>query len=138
VQDHDRPAGLVEASEHPIDFVAIGVRAGAVGGDRGIHRCQLDLDDPSSPATRLIDASVHGQAIEPGVEPVGISKLREIPPGSDQPLLDRIACELRVPEDEAGCLVQPHDGNAGKLGEGVMIASSCSFHESSLVHARLV
>ena len=33
--------------------------------------------------------------------------------------------------------VQPHDGRAGKLGEGVMIASLRPVHEPSLVHGRL-
>src|SRR6185503_20043077 len=74
---------------------------------------------------------------DPGIEPVGISELPEIPPGSDQPFLNRVACELRVPKDEAGRLVQPHDDRAGELGKGVMIASPCALHESSLVHGRL-
>jgi hypothetical protein len=103
-----------------------------------MHRCQLDFDDPPSPAARLVETGVHGEAIQPSIEPVGFPKLREVPPGSDQPLLDRIACELRVPEDEASCAVQPHDGHAGEIGEGVMIASPCLLHESSLVHGRLV
>jgi len=106
--------------------------------DRAMHRCQLDLDDPPSPAARLVETGVHGEAIEPRIEPVEVPKLREVPAGLDQPLLDRIACELRVPEDEASSAVQPHDGLASKLGEGVMIASPCTLHESSLVHVRLV
>lgn len=55
----------------------------------------------------------------------------------DEAILDRVACELRVPEDEARRAVQPHDGSAGKLGEGVMIAVPRSLHEPSLVHGRL-
>ena len=82
----------------------------------------------------LIEARVHREPVQPGLEPVGLPKLREIPPGPDQRLLDRVACELRVPEDEAGGLVQPHDGRAGELREGVMIASPGSLDELSLVH----
>ena len=104
---------------------------------RRVDRRELDLDGSPSPAARLVDAGIDGESIQPGIEPVGISKLREVPPGPDQPLLDRVACELRVPEDEAGGLVQPHDGRAGELGEGVMIASPCALHEPSLVHGRL-
>jgi hypothetical protein len=102
-----------------------------------MKRCELDLDDPPAPLAGKVEAGIDGEAIEPGIEPVGISKFPEIPPGSDQPLLDRVACELRVAEDEASGLVQPHDGGAGELGEGVMIASPCPLHEPSLVHGRL-
>ena len=75
--------------------------------------------------------------MEPGVESIRIPKLREVPPGSDEPLLDRVTCELRVPEDEASRLVQPHDGRAGELGESVMIAFACALDEPSLVHGCL-
>ena len=98
---------------------------------------ELDLDRPPSTAARLVDAGIDGESVQPGVEPVGIPKLREVPPGPDQPLLDRVACELGVAEDEAGRLVQPHDGRAGELGEGVMIALPRALHEPSLVHGRL-
>jgi hypothetical protein len=99
--------------------------------------CELDLDQPPLSAARQVDRGVDGESVQPAVEPIGISKLRKVPPGSDQPLLDRVACELRVAEDEASGLVQPHDGRAGELGEGVMIASPRALHEPSLVHGRL-
>ena len=49
------------------------------------------------------------------------SRASEVPPGSDQPLLDRVACELGH-GGPGGGPVQPHDGRMGELGEGVMIA----------------
>jgi hypothetical protein len=124
-------------AKHPIDLVAIGEGGGDVGDGGRMEDRELDLDGPPSPAARLVDAGIDGEPIEPGIESIGIPKLREVSPGSDQPLLDRVACELRVAEDEAGRLVQPHDGRAGELGEGVMIALPRAFHESSLVHGRL-
>ena len=98
---------------------------------------ELDLDRPPAPAARLVEAGVDGQAMEPGVEPIGVTQPRQVAPGSDEGLLDRVAGELRVPEDEAGGPVQPRDGPAGELGEGVMIALPRSLDESSLVHGRL-
>ena len=109
VQDDDRATALVEVPEHSIDLVPIGECAGHVGHDRRVDGRELDLDGAPSPAAGLVDAGIDGEAIQPGIEPVGISKLREVPPGPDQPLLDRVACELGVPEDEAGSPVQPHD-----------------------------
>jgi hypothetical protein len=75
--------------------------------------------------------------MEPGIEPLGVTQPLEVAPGSDKRLLDRIAGQLRVPEDEAGGPVQPRAGIAGKRGEGVMIAATRSLDETSLVHGRL-
>ena len=57
--------------------------------------------------------ALHGESMEPGVEPVGVAQPRQVPPGPHQRLLDRVARELRVPEDESGGRVQPRDGRAG-------------------------
>jgi hypothetical protein len=69
-----------------------------------------------------IDTGVNDQLAKPGIEPSGIAKRRQVPPGSDEPFLDRVTRELRVPEDQPGCRVQPSDDRAGKQREGVMIA----------------
>ena len=98
---------------------------------------ELDLDHPPASTTREIETGVDGQAVEPGIEPVGVTQPRQVAPGSDEGLLDRVAGQLRVAEDETGGAVQPRDGPAGKLGEGVMIALPRSLDESSLVHDRL-
>src|SRR3954469_14922618 len=137
VQDDDRPALLVELGEDDVDELPIGVSNRAVRQGRLMKRRELDLDHPAAPLASQVETGIDGEAIEPGIEPSGISKLPEIAPGSDQPVLDRVACELRVPEDEESSLVQPHDGGASELGEGVMIASPCPLHEPSLVHGRL-
>ena len=71
---------------------------------------------------------------QPGVELVRVAKRRQVPPGADEPFLDRVARELRVPEDQSGGRVQPGDGRAGERGEGVMIALPRPFDEVPLVH----
>ena len=70
---------------------------------------ELDLDRPRRRRRREVEAGVDGQPVEPGVEPVRVAKPGQVPPGPDQRLLDRVARELRVPEDEAGCRVQPRE-----------------------------
>ena len=137
VQDDDRAAGLVEPPHRGVDELAVGERTGHVGRRRHVDRRELDLDRAPSSTARLVEARVDGQAIEPGIEPVGVTQPRQVAPGSDERLLDRVAGQLRIPEDEAGGLVQPRDGPAGELGEGVMIASPRSLDESTLVHGRL-
>ena len=44
--------------------------------------------------------------MEPGVEPVRVTKPGQVPPGAHQGVLDRVARELAVPEDEARGRVQ--------------------------------
>ena len=58
----------------------------------------------------------------------------QVPPGSDEPLLDRVARELRVAEDQAGGRVQPRDRRAGERFEGVMIAPLRSLDQVPLIH----
>ena len=53
--------------------------------------------DPAAPAPGEVDAGMHGEAVEPGVEPVRVAQPGQVPPGSDQRLLDGVARELRGP-----------------------------------------
>ena len=83
---------------------------------------QLDLDGPAAPSARSVDAGVDDDRCSQASKRSGSRSVGQIPPGADEALLDRVSCELGVPEDEAGRRVQPHDERAGELGEGVMIA----------------
>ena len=53
--------------------------------------------------------------MQPGVEPVRVAKARQVAPGPDERLLDRVARELRVPKDEASGRVQPREGRVDEL-----------------------
>ena len=75
--------------------------------------------------------------MEPGIKPVRVAQTGQVAPGADERFLDRVARELRVPEDEAGRRVQPREGRVDELGEGVMIAPLGTSDELSLVHGRL-
>ena len=74
--------------------------------------------------------------MDPRVEPVGVAQPRQVPPRVDQCLLDRVARELRVPEDQPGGRVQSRDDPADEHGKGVMIARPGSLDENPLVHGR--
>ena len=137
VQHDDRPVPLIEPAHGRVDELPIGQRAGQVGRGGHVDGRKLDLDGAPSTAPDLVETGIDGQAMEPGVEPIGVTQPRQVAPGSDEGLLDRVAGQLRIPEDEAGGPVQPRDGPAGELGEGVMIALPRPVHESSLVHGRL-
>src|SRR5690349_19208652 len=72
--------------------------------------------------------------MEPGVEPVRITKTGQVAPGANERVLDRVARELRVPEDEARGRVQPGGRRRGEHGKGVVIAPRCPLDECPLVH----
>jgi hypothetical protein len=99
-----------------------------------IEGLKLHLDDAAPSLPCRVDAGSDRQAVEPGVEPLGVAQPGQVTPGSQQRLLDRVSRELAVPEDQSGGSVQPRDGRASQQGEGLMIASSCQLHELSLVH----
>ena len=127
----------IKPQQRPVHELAVGEGAGRIGCRRRIDRIELDLDRPSSPTPGKVEARVDGQPVEPGLEPVGITETRQVAPGADEGLLDRVARELRVPEDEASGRVQPREGRIDERREGVMIASLRPTDELSLVHDRL-
>jgi hypothetical protein len=140
VQDDDRPTPLVKTTHDAVDEDPVGDLLGwirkawsEVLGDVD----DLDLDRPSSTAARDVEARVDGQAVDPGVEPVRLAEATQVAPGTEQAILDGIARELAVPEDQAGSRVQPRDRPTDELGEGVMIALPRQIHEPSLVHGHL-
>ena len=81
-----------------------------------------------------VEARINKQSVEPGVEPVRIAKPAQVPPCPERGLLDRVARELRVPEDQPGCRVQSRKVRADEHAEGLMIALACLLDETCLVH----
>ena len=108
-----------------------------IGRGGRIDRVSSTSIGAPSPAPSEVETGIDGQSMEPGVEPVRVAETRQVAPGADERLLDRVARELRVPEDEAGRRVQPREGRVDERGEGVMIAPLRAFDELSLVHGRL-
>ena len=87
--------------------VAVGQVAGRVGARGLVDGLDLDLDGaPAAPAS-FVEAAVHEESVEPGIEPVRVTKPGQVPPGSNEGVLDRVARELRVPQDESRGRVQP-------------------------------
>lgn len=135
-EDDDGALVGVELAQGPIDEAPVREPPGRVVRREVIEGGQLHLDDPSSSASSDVETGADGQPMEPGVEPLGVAQTREVPPGGHHRLLDRVARELRVPEDESGRQLQPRDGPVDEQAEGVMIAPTGPFHETALVHGR--
>jgi hypothetical protein len=127
----------IEPGKRGVDELTLSDGRGRIVVGGRIQRAELDLHRPSATATDEVETGVDGQSIEPGIEPVRVPETREVTPGPDEGLLDRVARELRVPDNESGCRVQPRERRVDEAREGVMIASLCSPDEVSLVHVRL-
>ena len=137
MQGDDRAVTRIEAPQSGVHELAVGERTGVVGMRGRVDRAQLDLDRAPAPASQEVETSVDDEAMQPGVEPVGISESRQLPPGADERLLDRVARELGVPENESGGSVQPREGWVDEPREGVGITPLRAIDELSLVHCRL-
>ena len=135
VQDNDRAPFGLEPPKGQIQQLAVGEETGGVRHRRLEQHRNLDLDRSTTTASQDIDTGSNDETAQPGIEPIRVPKGRKVPPGCDESVLDRVSRELGISEDQAGGGVEPCDGHAGKLSEGVMIALPRPFHESSLVHA---
>ena len=96
---------------------------------------QFDIEPMASEPARLIDAGVDQQAMQPGIEAVGIAERGQITPGPDECVLHGVLGLFDIPEHEPRGPIQTGDRGACQLGEGVMIALPRSLHEVSLHHA---
>jgi hypothetical protein len=129
--------GTLIRSESPkpaFELITIGDVARVVADGGLHHRREVDFDRPTPTPANGVEAGVHGQPMEPRIETVRVAQARKVAPGPDVGVLDGVASELLVPDDEASDGFQPGDGRVDERGEGVMIASACLLDEIALVH----
>ena len=129
VKDDEGPRLRLEATEAAFELVAVGHDGGLVVEGRVIDRRQVHIEAVAPQAARLVDAGPIEQAVEPGVEASGTAQRGQVSPCPDERLLDGVLGLVGVAKDEPGGSIEPEDRGSCKLGEGVMIASSRSFHE---------
>src|SRR4029079_12113001 len=135
VMEHEDGALLRrQPSEATLELVAVRHEGGRITDRFGAQGRQLDLDRPATTPPGDVEAGGDGQSGKRGIEPIRVAQAREVTPGSDVRLLDRVPRELLVPEDEAGDGLQSRDGRADEHREGVMIAPPCPLDELPLVH----
>ena len=85
MQDNDRPLLGLEPAEAAFELVAVGdprhgIRAGWRVGQVG----DVDIQSTSFEASDLVDAGARHQAVQPGIEPVGVAQRGQITPGVDE------------------------------------------------------
>ena len=125
--------GRVEPSQGPVDQITIGYAVSVVGR-REIDGQNVNLDRAPPTPAGLVEAGVHEEPMQPGVEAVGITKPRQVAPRPHERVLDRVAREFAVPKDEACGTVETGRSRRCKQGEGVVIASPRPLDELPSLH----
>ena len=109
VQGDDGAMARIEPGQGIVEELPVGERRGGVAGDRADERGELDLDHPPAPAANEVETGIDDESVQPAVEPVRIAQSGQVAPGADGGFLDRVARELRVPEDQPGGGIQPRE-----------------------------
>ena len=135
MEHEDRALFRAKVSEPALERVAVSDVPALVGDHRRRHRGKIDFDRPASTPADDVERGIHGEPMQPVVDAIWVAERREVAPRPDVGILDGVASELRVAQDQTGDRFEPADRRLDEVGEGVMIASPRSLHEFPLVHA---
>lgn len=124
-----RPVLDGKLEERPLDLVTIGEAGDIVPRVRSIDRIDRDLEGTSPRPPDVIGAGMDEESMQPGVEPVAITKTAEIAPSPDEGVLDGILCGIPIAEDPPRDRVQAVVCGGSKVIEGLAIASLCALDE---------
>jgi hypothetical protein len=128
-QDQRRALLHGECEKGSFELVAIDELAELIDRRRVIDRQDRDLDRAPLAAPDVVLAGVDEEAMEPGVEPIGVAQTPKIAPGPDQGVLDGILCGIPVAEDPPRDRVQAVVCRNREGLEGLVVASLCALDE---------
>ena len=129
MKDDDGALFRIEVTDTTLDLISVGRSRLGIRHRQGMDLGKLDLDAPALGDPELIAAGVEEDPVKPGIETIGIAQGRQVPPASDERLLDGVLRSVWVPQDEPSRGVKPTDRGACQHSEGVMIALPRSLHE---------
>jgi hypothetical protein len=132
--DRDALIGL-QAPEATLQLVAIGGCLAGVGLRR-LEPEDPDLGRAGSMAPALVGAGIDEQAVQPGVEPIGIAQAGQLSPGLDEGFLDGVLGKWEVAEHEARDPEEAVSGRDREDLEGLVVTAlgrldECSRHPGS-------
>jgi hypothetical protein len=115
--------------ERPLDLVAIGEAGDIVLRIRSIDRIDRHLEGTAPRPPDVIGAGMDEESMQPGVEPVAITKTAKVSPGPDEGVLNGILCGIPIAEDPPRDRVQAVVCGGCEVIEGLAIASLCALDE---------
>jgi hypothetical protein len=94
-----------------------------IRGPYRVDRSQLHFDGTPPSTSKEIEAGIHREPMQPGVEPVRIAEARKVPPRADESILNSVLRQVGIPKDQPGGGVEPSQRTVDELGKGGMVAS---------------
>lgn len=134
-EDDGRPLVGRQATERTIELVPVGDHARCVRHCADVDRAELDLESTTTEAPALVQAGSDEEAVEPGVETIGIAEGGKVPPGPNEGLLDSILGPFRIAQDQSRCAIEPAGTSSDEVGEGLGVAPCGSVDQVPLHHA---
>src|SRR5262245_61278886 len=132
VQDEDRALLDGQASERPLGLVAVGDDGARVRCRWLGRRHDPDLRCPGTRPPRLVVAGMHEDAMDPRLEALRIPQLRDLAPGEDEGVLQRVLGEARVAQDALRDGVERVTDLVHQDGERLAVAAPSLFDEDPI------
>ena len=124
-----RPVLHGKLEEGPLDLVAIDETGDIVLGIRSIDRFDRHLKGTSPRPSYVIGAGMDEESMQPGIEPVAVTKTAEVAPSSNEGVLDGILRGIPIAQDPLRDRVQTVVCGGREVVEGLVVASLCALDE---------
>jgi hypothetical protein len=135
MQHDDRPLLDGQASERPVELVAVVDGHDVVPVCRSVDRQDADVPGPLPATPGLGVAGVDEEAANPRFEAIRVAQPRKLSPGGDEAALQGILGEMHVAQDPRRDREHPVAGQADQHAERVVIAAHRPLDDVSHPHS---
>jgi hypothetical protein len=118
-----------QLQEGSLDLVAVDESGDLVAGRREVEVFDMDVQRLPARPPDLVAARIDEEAMEPGIEPVGVPKGAQVAPCSDEGVLDGVLRCIPIAEYPPRDRVQAVVGGGRDGVERLVIAPLCTFDE---------
>jgi hypothetical protein len=129
MQHEDRAVLGRQTPERAIQRVPVVDRDDGVGSTRSVDRQDPDARGPSTMAAQLLVACIDQEPIQPRRETLGVAKPRELAPGEEECLLDRVLGPIAIAKDPIRDAVAQVAVQVDELREGNVVAITSPFDQ---------
>ena len=132
VQDEDRALLDGESGEGALQFISVDDPVGRVGRRRPVDGQDPNRGAPLPGSPRLVVTGMDEDPMDPGLEAIGLTQARELPPGQDEGVLQRVLGEGLVAQDPLSDSEERPADMVHQEGERFSVTFASLFDEASL------